>query len=210
MLSNLFFGVGIPYTQTMNDNLSKLSALKFWDSGKRHYVYIFALEQKQEVEKLINEEIIIEGLQEYNGERIELNNWKGKSTFEVIEKAEYYEVITYQKEKGENPKQITKTIMKNIVLNAWEVVKNLELNEIYAHQYVARKICEKLDLERFFKEGEFKWSWFIGTSKAQDEAYFTYYQTPMRILEYYGVIAYKRNIQRIKTHWEQQPKLVVV
>ncbi len=209
MQGKLFFAMNLNYNQTLNEQLKKLSAIKKWDFGFKTYLYFFPIESKKQVETLTNEEIKIKGIPEYTSEEVILDSWKGKSTIDVVLKNDAFLVKTYQKRnKGEQSKPMTFTIMKSVVVSAWEVVKEMKKYENYTPEYVSMKICKRLNLDRFFEKGNFKWNSFFGTRKiSEGQIYFTHYYYPLKILQDAGVLEHTRVIRRIKDNWELQGEL---
>lgn len=213
--AKLFFAVNLPFDITLNKRLWRLSSLKVWDREKKQYLYVFPMCRYEEVVSLTKPiffdkkegHIVQEHLQKIIGEK-DTEPWKGKSGYTVHEQENVYVITTHQKpHKGGKVRVISQEIPKERVVRLWkELWYNLPEGEWYGYKYLARKTCEVFKLTRYFRpSGSFTEAKFQGS---RNNAYFPYYYWPLKIMEYYGLVARRgQYLSRVKTEWEDQPTL---
>jgi hypothetical protein len=108
-------------------------------------------------------------------EKIILNGWKGKSSLQIIEKPDSFEIITYQKEDQESkPKKVSKHISKAEVNEVLTIINELDKNE---------KIPTRSIGEFLYKE-----EWDRVFSNRFEHTNLNYI---LRLLDYYGIIKYR-------------------
>lgn len=133
---------------------------------------------------------------EYNGyqrkTRVELESWKGKSGIKVIERPDSFITIRYQKDKGGEPKEVTKEITKEEVN---QVIKSINLTgkkENIKTREIAEKFCRLTNLyinshgeKLFFNDGSFNFDNFFA-----DRPLHTKFNDILNILSHYRLIKY--------------------
>lgn len=216
MKTKLFFGLNLKFDITLNEQLKQKSALTIWDKGLQKYVSIFDLDNLNEISSLIREQIVFD-LVDINKviyyskqiiQKVELEGWKGKSGYEVIEFPRIYQVVSYQKpDKDGKPQKYINNVGKETLLRVWKVFQNMEKGRFYDFPYVAEKICREFELKRFFRptSDSFDKEKFQGTRCPREYGAFYYY--PKIVLEWLGLIEVKgRFSKRIKDTLEEQAK----
>jgi hypothetical protein len=107
-------------------------------------------------------------------ERLMLENWKGKSSFSIIEHPDYFEVITYQKkDKHSEPKEIKRIINKK------------EVNDVLVNIYKLNK--DKPIKTREIAEAVYKEKWKDVFSNRFEH---TNLNLILRLLDKKGIISY--------------------
>lgn len=212
----LFFGINLDFNLTLNDVLKNLSVLKIWDRGLQKYLYIFPIDKLNEVTALIKEPIKFEPVDiskiiyysKMDSQEIEMESWKGKSGYEILEFPRIYQVISYQKPKGGKPQRQVNVVNKETLLRVWKVFQNMEKDKFYDFEYIAEHISREFNLKRFFRptSNSFDKEKFQGTRCPHE--YGTFYYFPIVVMEWLGLIERKgRFSKRIKDKFEEQVRI---
>ena len=110
----------------------------------------------------------------YVTEIAKLKRYKGEGRLEITETGKMYVIRTVI---GKKVQEFN--IPKELVAKVWSAIMEFPLNEKIASRTVAHKICLKLGLKKFFKDGKFNWEEFFGTRRA----YYRYFYLPIKVLE---------------------------
>jgi len=207
----LFFGLSLEYDVTKNEQLKKLSALRFWDKGNKEYVYIFNISRLREVIALLSKEVSFEG-QASNIEevlehcpnikyKVQLPGYKGEGETEVVweEGPNVFIVSQYQRKK-----KVSFTVPLETVVVAWDVCKALG-EEKRLSKELAEFWCLKLGIKRFHKEtGSWQGDKMYGSRKV-----YMHWYCSLKILQHFNLIEYSKRgyISKLKECWEWQGKV---
>ena len=140
-------------------------------------------------------------------QEVEIEQWKGKSGYEIIEFPRIYHVVSYQKPKGGEPRKQTHSVNKDTLIRVWKVYQNLEKDKFYDFAYITEHICKEFGLTRFFRptSESFDKEKYQGTRPSHE--YGTYYYYPVVVLDWLGLIERKgRFFKRVKDVFEEQSK----
>jgi hypothetical protein len=203
----LFFALTHKYDLTRNENLKGLSVFRFWDSGKKHYVYVFAVSKLKEVISVLGKDIEFSedelnscishcpNLKKY----VNLKEYKGKGKFEVTAFPKLFIVNTVI-----GKQDVTEKIPVETVDKVWNLMLEFDLDQWISFEPFTEKICKLFKLNRFFRQtGSYDKQKFFGSRR---QGYFPYYYYPVKILEYYGVVEYHKKgmVRRVAEYWEKQ------
>ena len=187
-----------------------------WKRIKGKTVFFMPLSNFAEIQRLvprlinIPEDEIVELIELFplTGVKIKLDEFKGKSGYDVIEYPDYFELISWQKTKDNpEPKQRISKVPKEIVGLLWGVLKEYPAGQPISCKIISKRVCEKLGVTRFHRNTRsFDWQKFFGARKHSEHGYFTLYYNPLKVLEHYGVVKHSSSgmIARISDMFEIQ------
>jgi hypothetical protein len=108
-------------------------------------------------------------------EKVILNNWKGKSSLEIIEHPDYFTIITFQKEdKDSEPKEIKRDITKFEVNRIINTINNLNKGKKISTRDIG-EFAYKRDWDKIFS----------------DRQLHTNLNLILRLLDYYNLTKYR-------------------
>lgn len=217
MNNPLFFGHDETYDISINTQLNNICSLRLWDKGKKKYVYIFKVDKAHQVTNLtrpllFDENDLVTILRHSNQvfADTEIESWKGKSGYSIVQLPNVYRIISYQKHgKNAKPRQVSVDIPAERVKTVWnEVFMKIPKGEFYAFEKLASMTADTFMLKRYFRDasGTFDKAKFQGSRTNSDYGKFYYY--PCKIMEGMGLIERSgQNLKRVKDSWEEQTSL---
>jgi len=191
------------HLQTGFDELIRLGTYQ-WLGAKCHWT--FPVSKLDRVEAIFGTPIefrresvdIIEKRSPQERNRVELEEFKGKSGIQIIEQPTIFVIVQWRKTEDKQGIIKVKEIRHELPLgNVTAVRQALSLiNETKFEDgkiscaRVAEKTMMVLNINRFNREtGSFDWAKFYGNRNE----YHTYYNFPLKVLEYKGEIIYHKN-----------------
>jgi len=201
------------YLQTGFDELITIGTYQ-WLGSKCHWT--FPVSKLDRVEALLGTPIefkrdsvdIIEKRAPQDRERVELEEFKGKSGITIIEQPTIFIIIQWRKVENKEGKIEIKEMRHELPLgNVTAVRQALSLineskfkdNKISCAR-IADKTMQVLNINRFNREtGSFDWAKFYGNRMD----YHKYYNFPLKVLEYKKEILYHKNGKVTKLKLQQ-------
>jgi len=193
-MNELYFKVEKDYDRTRFDEMIRLGGYEIWDRELKRYVWFFPMKEMKRVEALLTTPLEIEGF-DYKTEKMNIEGWKGKSGFDIIEFPKIFQLVEYRKSKTTGKvNSIKHSVSKETVLQVWEVLKDYPQTKMLKFETLSEAICKSFGLMRFFRQtGTYDKQKFFGS---RAEAYFPFYYYPLKVLEYKGVIQYTSKYTR--------------
>lgn len=227
MNANLLLLIETDFNNTQNSPLDKLSWYAYWDCTKQKYLRAIPLENIESVIEILGENLELdpEDVKRINAIAnrpsvvVELPKWKGKDDVTIETFPKFFRYTEHRKSK-EDGKISTSTyeIPVEIVNELWDYLKTRPIGKCTDWSTVAENMCERLGIDRFNRvvevdageysnEGTFDKQKFFG-ARQKGEGYFEYYYRPLKVLEWYGVVAHSGHgkITRLKDVWDHQTK----
>jgi hypothetical protein len=156
-----------------------------------------------ELEKLLEEAITRDTEVKRNAnETIKLNEWKGKSSIDIIERPDSFLVITYEREDQDHkPKKIETILTKEEINFTITAINKLSHLDKIQSKLIAEQFCKLQDLrytrnkEDMFANGSFNFKVFFS-----DRSYHLRFNLCLRLLDKKELIKYRGGKTQILTN----------